>query len=145
MATRALPERANPMPDTRLSLRIDLANGSRLGPGKVNLLESVKRCASISAAAREQGMSYRRAWLLIDDMNRAFQMPVVETFPGRSQGKGANVTELGEKLIRLYRDTEARCTAATTEQIVQVEEQTNSEYDAKRVKTDRDPPDAGDA
>ena len=102
------------MPDTRLSLRVDLAYGSRLGPGKVNLLEPVKRCASISAAAREQGMPYRRGWLLIDDMNCAFQVPVVETFAGRSQSKEAHVTELGQKLICLYRDAEARCTAAMT-------------------------------
>lgn len=141
MATGALPERASRMPETQLSLRIDLANGSRLGPGKVNLLEAVKRCASISAAAREQGMSYRRAWLLIDDMNRAFQKPVVETFPGRSQGKGANVTALGDKLISLYRDAEARCSAAVSEQIIQVEKQTNADYDTQRVKADRDRPD----
>ena len=62
MVMYALRERADTMPEARLSVRIDLANGSRLGPGKVNLLESVARCASISAAAREQGMSYRRAW-----------------------------------------------------------------------------------
>ena len=79
-------------PSSRLSLRIDLPNGSRVGPGKVSLLEAIARCASISAAAREQGLSYRRAWLLIDDMNRAFRETVVETYPGRSQGKGAALT-----------------------------------------------------
>ncbi|MEM9359414.1 MAG: winged helix-turn-helix domain-containing protein [Pseudomonadota bacterium] len=130
------------MSETRLSLRIDLANGSRLGPGKVKLLESVKRCASISAAAREQGMSYRRAWLLIDDMNRAFQEPVVETFPGRSQGKGAHVTEMGERLISLYRSAEEQCATAIAQQAVEIEARANANYDAKRIKTDRDPPDA---
>ncbi|MEM8974817.1 MAG: winged helix-turn-helix domain-containing protein [Pseudomonadota bacterium] len=133
------------MSETGLSLRIDLANGSRLGPGKVKLLESVRRCASISAAAREQGMSYRRAWLLIDDMNRAFQQPVVETFPGRSQGKGANVTELGERLIALYRSAEEQCATAMTEQVAEIEARSNAAYDTKRLKTDRDPPDAEDA
>lgn len=133
------------MSETRLSLRIDLANGSRLGPGKVQLLESVKRCASISAAAREQGMSYRRAWLLIDDMNRAFGEQVVETFPGRSQGKGASITDLGERLITLYRAAEANCSKAVTNQISEIEAQTNHDYDAKRIKSDRDPPDAEDA
>ena len=133
------------MPETRISLRIDLANGSRLGPGKVNLLESVKRCASISAAAREQGMSYRRAWLLIDDMNRAFHQPVVETFPGRSQGKGASVTEVGEKLIALYRAAEAQCETAVSNQVAEIETFTNEGYDAKRVKSRADPPDAADA
>ena len=133
------------MTETRLSLRIDLANGSRLGPGKVQLLESVKRCASISAAAREQGMSYRRAWLLIDDMNRAFDEAVVETFPGRSQGKGASITDLGERLITLYRAAETNCSKAVTNQISEIEARTNPGYDAKRIKSDRDPPDAEDA
>lgn len=133
------------MPETQLSLRLDLPNGSRLGPGKVNLLEAVKRCASISAAAREQGMSYRRAWLLIDDMNRAFEEPVVATFPGRSQGKGASITDLGEKLIMLYRAAEAECSSAVTSQVAEIEASANTSYDAKRIKSDRDPPDAADA
>lgn len=133
------------MPATRLSLRIDLANGSRLGPGKVNLLEAVRRCTSISAAAREQGMSYRRAWLLIDDMNRAFHAPVVETFPGRSQGKGASVTKIGEQLIALYREAEEKCTTAVSDQAANIEELTNAAYDAKRVKSRDDPPTEADA
>lgn len=133
------------MSEARLSVRIDLANGSRLGPGKVSLLESVARCASISAAAREQGMSYRRAWLLIDDMNRAFEQPVVETFPGRSQGKGASITALGEKLIALYRAAEADCASAVADQVTEIETHTNQRYDTKRIKSDRDPPDAADA
>ena len=105
------------MAQTRLSLRIDLANGSRLGPGKVNLLEAVRACSSISAAAREQRMSYRRAWLLIDDMNKAFQQPVVETFPGRSHGKGAAVTAFGERLITLYRTAETKLAGAVVRRV----------------------------
>jgi molybdate transport system regulatory protein len=96
------------MSHARLTLRIDLPNGSRLGPGKVALLEGVERHRSIAAAARELGMSYRRAWLLIDDMNRAFRKPVVETFPGRSQGAGAALTDFGETLAGQYRKLEAR-------------------------------------
>ena len=122
------------MAHTRLSLRIDLANGSRLGPGKVNLLEAVRACSSISAAAREQGMSYRRAWLLIDDMNKAFQQPVVETFPGRSRGKGAAVTAFGERLITLYRTAETKLAGAVAEEAKEIEALSDINYDSAHVK-----------
>lgn len=95
-----------PMPAPKISIRIDLPNGSRLGPGKIALLESVREKRSISAAARDHAMSYRRAWLLIDDLNRAFAEPVVTTFPGRSQGTGAQLTPFGARLIELYRAVE---------------------------------------
>ncbi|MFN8722426.1 MAG: winged helix-turn-helix domain-containing protein, partial [Rhodospirillales bacterium] len=65
----------------RLSLRIDFPDGVRLGPGKVALLEAIGRTRSISAAGRSLGMSYRRAWLLVDAVNRAFEEPVVVTRP----------------------------------------------------------------
>lgn len=94
------------MPEPKLSLRIDLPNGSRLGPGKVALLESVRERRSIAAAARDHAMSYRRAWLLIDDMNRAYTEPVVTTYPGRSQGAGAELSAFGARLVELYRAAE---------------------------------------
>jgi len=131
------------MTKAKLSLRIDLANGSRLGPGKVALLEAVARCASISAAAREQGMSYRRAWLLTDDMNRAFESAVVETFPGRSQGKGARVTELGEQLIALYRKAERLTAGAIANEVGDVEKLSIAAYTDPRVKRRRDQPKPG--
>lgn len=109
------------MPAAHISLRIELPNGSRLGPGKVALLESVGRRQSIAAAARDHDMSYRRAWLLIDDMNHAFGEPVVATFPGRSQGAGAALTVFGERLVALFRATERRtekAAAAALEEIV---------------------------
>jgi len=130
---------------SRLSLRIDLPNGSRLGPGKVNLLEAVNRCASISAAARDQGLSYRRAWLLIDDMNRAFREPVVDTYPGRSQGKGATLTAFGKRLIALYRDAEAATADAIACQVTQLESEVERAYDSLKAKPRRRRSDAGDA
>lgn len=130
---------------SKLSLRIDLSNGSRLGPGKVSLLEAVRTCSSISGAAREQGMSYRRAWLLIDDMNKAFRQPVVETFPGRSQGKGAAITPFGEQLIALYRAAEKEVTVAVKKQASEIEAAIDPDYSAARVKSRRDRPDADDA
>ena len=102
------------MTTSRLSLRIELPNGSRLGPGRVALLESNGQRRSIAAAAaRDHEMSYRRAWLLVDDLNRAFAEPVVETFPGRSQGAGAALTTFGERLVALFRATERRAAKAS--------------------------------
>jgi len=116
------------MDTSRLTLRIDLPNGARLGPGKINLLESIRRRRSISAAARDHDMSYRRAWLLIDDLNRAFGEPVVETFPGRSQGAGAALTPFGERLISIYRATERRCAKAADGALTEIESACNSDY-----------------
>ena len=74
-----------------------------LGPGKVDLLEHIDRCGSISAAARAMGMSYRRAWLLVDAMNRNFRAPLVASSPGGSGGGGAHITDEGRTLIAHYR------------------------------------------
>ena len=72
----------------RLVLRIDFNEGRALGPGKVRLLELVGETGSISAAGRAMGMSYRRAWLLVDALNRTFHMPVVEARGGGADGGG---------------------------------------------------------
>jgi molybdate transport system regulatory protein len=94
------------MGDTRLTLRVDFGANRSIGPGKVRLLEAVGRTGSISRAGRELGMSYRRAWLLINDMNLCFRQSVVTAQPGGSQGGGAKLTTFGEKLIRDYRAIE---------------------------------------
>ena len=59
------------MPDTRLSIRLDLTSGDRIGPGKIALLEAIQEAGSISGAARALGMSYRRAWLLVEEINES--------------------------------------------------------------------------
>ena len=117
-----------------LSLRIELPNGSRLGPGKVALLESICQLRSIAAAARDNDMSSRRAWLLIDDLNRAFSEPVVETFPGRSQGAGAALTTFGERLVALFRATERRCTKAAAPSLREIGEASRMGYAAGELK-----------
>ena len=83
-----------------------------MGPGKADLLESIARGGSISAAAREMGMSYRRAWLLVEDMNKAFRQPVVDTLTGGDGGGGARLTELGVQVLRRYRAMEAKAARA---------------------------------
>jgi molybdate transport system regulatory protein len=116
------------MTSSSLSLRIELPNGSRLGPGKVALLESIGQRRSIAAAARDHDMSYRRAWLLVDDMNRAFGEPVVETFPGRSQGAGASLTTFGTRLVAIFRATERRCAKAAAPSLREIAEASNPHY-----------------
>lgn len=95
-----------------LSIRVDLPSGARIGPGKVALLEAIARTGSISAAGRALGMSYRRAWVLVEDLNRGLGQPVVATAAGGSGGGGASLTPAGETVVARYRALEADALAA---------------------------------
>jgi molybdate transport system regulatory protein len=101
------------MGKTRLMLRVDFGPNRAIGPGKIRLLEAIRKTGSISQAGRLLGMSYRRAWLLIDDMNHCFREPVVTAQPGGTRGGGAMLTTFGRKLVRSYRAIETEATAAT--------------------------------
>lgn len=94
----------------RLSLRIDLDNGARLGSGKAKLLELIEAHGSIRAAGVAMGMSYRRAWLLADEINRMFREPSIFTRHGGKSGGGAGLTPFGETLLKACRrmDAESR-------------------------------------
>ena len=105
------------MGDTRLTLRVDFGSSGSIGPGKIRLLEAIERTGSISQAGRSLGMSYRRAWLLIDDMNRCFRHAVVSAKPGGSQGGGAVLTEFGAELARDYRAIEMAAAAAAKKRL----------------------------
>ncbi|KMP12054.1 LysR family transcriptional regulator [Candidatus Nitromaritima sp. SCGC AAA799-C22] len=83
-----------------------------LGPGKVDLLEAIDRMGSISRAARELGLSYRRAWTLVDTMNRCFKSVLVEGSAGGKKGGGAHLTPLGKKIAKLYRTMESKAESA---------------------------------
>jgi molybdate transport system regulatory protein len=109
------------MGGVRLTLRVDFGTDRAIGPGKVLLLEAIRDTGSISQAGRSLGMSYRRAWLLVDDMNRCFREPVVTAQPGGSQGGGAALTAFGEKLIKKYRTIETQATAAAKPQLHDLE------------------------
>jgi molybdate transport system regulatory protein len=98
---------AGVMDGTRLTLRVDFGSNRSIGPGKIRLLEAIGRTGSISSAGRTLGMSYRRAWLLIDDMNRCFRRTVVRAKPGGTRGGGAVLTEFGQELIHGYRAIES--------------------------------------
>ena len=98
------PEAANA--SDRLSIRLDLASGARIGPGKVAVLEEIARSGSISAAGRVLRMSYRRTWELVEELNRSLGTPVVETAAGGSGGGGAILTQAGKAVIARYRAIE---------------------------------------
>ena len=88
-----------------------------MGPGKADLLRAIDETGSISAAARQMEMSYRRAWLLVDTMNQAFKSPVVVTLTGGRAGGGAAVTEFGKEVLRRYSAMEAKASASVAREL----------------------------
>ena len=91
----------------KLALRFELGPDLKLGPGKIMLLEQIEQTGSISAAARAMDMSYRRAWLLIDELKTILGVPAVATSAGGSGGGGAVLTDEGKALICSFRAIEA--------------------------------------
>jgi molybdate transport system regulatory protein len=102
------------MAATRLSIRIDLVSGDRIGPGKIALLEAIRTTGSISGAARALGMSYRRAWLLVEEVNDALREPAVTAETGGRRGGGAVLTSVGERVVDLYRSIESQARSAAS-------------------------------
>lgn len=102
-------------PDIRLSIRIDLPDGSRFGPGKAALLSALAEQGSIAAAARALNMSYPKALRLVDEMNAQFTKPLIETFQGGTTRGGASITAHGEKVIALYTTLTSAAGVANTE------------------------------
>jgi molybdate transport system regulatory protein len=95
-----------------LTLRVLGSKAAAFGPGKAELVSRIAATGSISAAARAMGMSYRRAWQLVEALNRDFRAPVVKTAVGGSRGGGAEVTELGRRLVAAFRAMEDKASAA---------------------------------
>lgn len=92
----------------KIVLRLYCGEEIAMGPGKADLLDAIRGYGSISAAARALGMSYRRAWLLVDTMNRCWKEPLVATAPGVAHGGGARITEFGDTILAHYRGLQAR-------------------------------------
>lgn len=92
--------------------RLYLGEGLSIGPGKIELLRALARARSISGAARELGMPYKRAWMLIDSLNQGFGRPVAETAIGGKGGGGARLTPLGQRLVAAYDRLQARLNAS---------------------------------
>src|SRR6185312_11329943 len=95
-----------------LTIRIDFGAHGYLGPGKIALMELISKHGSIAAAGKDMAMSYRRAWLLVDEINRIFREPLVEKQSGGLGGGGARLTTLGKDVIGRYRAIEQAATAA---------------------------------
>ena len=93
-------------------MRVTHGGDVAIGPGKIALLEAVRSHGSITAAAKQLGMSYRRAWVLVDELNRALQTPAVTSAQGGARGGGSVLTPAGEKVLRLYRAIEAKACKA---------------------------------
>jgi molybdate transport system regulatory protein len=100
-----------------LKIKLSFGRYPAIGPGKADLLENIKRFGSISAAAKEMKMSYRRAWKIVSLMNGCFEKPLVETFPGGVNGGGAEITEAGEYILKCYRDIEVKTRTAGKQEI----------------------------
>jgi molybdate transport system regulatory protein len=112
--SKATAPAAPPLPaDLRIQVRVEFAEGQRIGPGKIALLEAIGETGSITAAGRRLGMSYRRAWLLVSALNQMFDAAVVETVAGGAHGGGARLTPFGASLVAAYRALEqATCDTA---------------------------------
>jgi len=89
-------------PSAELWIKVNLPGIGQIGPGKISLLKNIRTHESISGAARAMNMSYRRAWLLVDELNKLFAKPLVATWAGGKSRGGASLTKLGEKLIENY-------------------------------------------
>jgi molybdate transport system regulatory protein len=96
----------------RLRFRLVLGRSIAIGPGKADLLAAIAETGSISAAGRSMGMSYKKAWYLIDTMNRCFREPLVVASKGGSARGGARLTAMGEKVLELYRSIESQASDA---------------------------------
>ena len=105
---------------TALKLRI-LFDGAMMGPGKADLLDHIRATGSIAAAGRQMDMSYKRAWMLVEEMNAAFAQPLVTSARGGPGGGGAQLTGTGEEVLRLYREVVARSERAAAEPMAVLE------------------------
>ena len=108
-------QRSKPLPS--LSVRIDLDREGRIGPGKIQLLEHIRECGSISAAGRAMDMSYKRAWDLVDEINRICRQSAVERQTGGKNGGGAVLTPLGLSLVTRYRKIEREAEKAARKEL----------------------------
>src|ERR1700760_1676827 len=112
-SARSLPSSALPT----LSVRIDLDREGRIGPGKIQLLENIREFGSISAAGRAMDMFYKRAWDLVDEINRICRQPAVERQTGGKNGGGAALTPFGVSLVARYRKIERDAASAVRKEL----------------------------
>jgi molybdate transport system regulatory protein len=114
-APRPRPRRGEPV--ARFRLRVTVGEIIAVGPGKIDLLEAIAETRSITAAAKSIGMSYRRAWILVDQINACLRQPAVASAQGGEHGGGSRLTAVGEALVQRYRRIEARAAEACADDI----------------------------
>jgi molybdate transport system regulatory protein len=108
---------ARKQPELKLRIRLMLGDEIALGPGKADLLEGISETGSIAAAGRRLGMSYKRAWQLVETMNRCFRNPLVVAAKGGKGGGGASITDEGRRVLGLYRRMQMQATTATRKEL----------------------------
>jgi molybdate transport system regulatory protein len=111
------PKRRRGAPVLRMRMRVMAGESIAIGPGKIELLEAIRDTRSITAAAKAMGMSYRRAWMLVDEVNRSLKKPAVASAIGGDKGGGSDLTETGELVVRTYRRIEAHAAASCAKDI----------------------------
>ncbi len=99
-------------PLARFRIRVTTGASIAIGPGKIELLEAIRDTRSITAAAKAMGMSYRRAWMLVDELNKSLKSPAVASVIGGGTGGGSELTATGQQVVEVYRRIEAGATAA---------------------------------
>jgi molybdate transport system regulatory protein len=115
MPTQTPPRNTRPAADkpvARFRLRVTVGEVVAIGPGKVSLLEAIAATGSITEAAKSLGMSYRRAWLLVEEINQSLRHPAVASAKGGQRGGGSELTDTGAQLIDTYRRIEATAAKA---------------------------------
>ena len=123
-------------PDTKLQLRFYLGEALMFGPGKARLMEGITQTGSIAAAGRAMGMSYKRAWSLVEAMNAAFPSPLVSSARGGQGGGGAQLTTLGAEVLQRYRAMEAASMAAAAPHLQALEAIRAEALPSKQGETD---------
>lgn len=109
---RVAKQPARPKPQAKFRMRITAEDVIAIGPGKIALVEAIADTGSITSAAKSLDMSYRRAWMLLDELNRALKKPAVDSAKGGQHGGGSVVTDTGRELINLYRRIELNAAKA---------------------------------
>jgi molybdate transport system regulatory protein len=118
-------------------LRLQIAPGIALGPGKADLLEGIRDTGSIAAAGRRMRMSYKRAWQLVDELNGFFDVPLVAASKGGPGGGGASLTKSGADVLARYRRMHAACCAAIVDDLSALHRHRSSRADSAKKKSAR--------
>lgn len=134
MPPKAQPAKPAMTIPSRLRLRLVFGDGLKVGPGKADLLQGIAESGSISAAGRSMGMSYKRAWSLVEEMNTAFRAPLVVSSRGGAKGGGASLTETGQKVLTAFRSLEQKLEREGAAEIAAISDLLTDKLDMSKEK-----------